>query len=283
MGWLLARGRACLDEHGKPLRLAGVAIDITSQKQAELETAGAKADLERRVSDRTRQLEATNKELEAFCYSVSHDLRAPLRSIRGFMEVLLERQADRIDEQGREFLRRAADSSEHMDRLITELLRLSRAGRCELQQQRVDLTALAAGVAAELVQAEPQRAVSFKIGPRLRARGDARLLRVVLENLLGNAWKFTSRNTEAHIEFGFAPPLAAFFVRDDGAGFDRAYAGKLFGVFQRLHSASEFPGTGVGLATVQRIVNRHGGRVWGESAVNEGATFFFTLPSDEKS
>jgi light-regulated signal transduction histidine kinase (bacteriophytochrome) len=272
-----------LDEHGKPLRLAGVAIDITSQKQAELETAGAKADLERRVSDRTRQLEATNKELEAFCYSVSHDLRAPLRSIRGFMEVLLERQADRIDEQGREFLRRAAESSEHMDRLITELLKLSRAGRCELQQQRVDLTALAAGVAAELVQAEPQRAVNFKIGPRLRARGDARLLRVVLENLLGNAWKFTSRNTEAHIEFGFAPPLAAFFVRDDGAGFDRAYAGKLFGVFQRLHSASEFPGTGVGLATVQRIVNRHGGRVWGESAVNEGATFFFTLPSDEKS
>ncbi len=258
-------------------------MDTIFQKQAEL-VAGANADLERQVSDRTRELEATNKELEAFCYSVSHDLRAPLRSIRGFLQVLLERQADRLDSQGREFLRRAADSSEHMDRLITDLLKLSRAGRWEVQPQPVDLSALASGIAAELVQTDPQRAVSFGIAPRLRARGDARLLRVVLENLLGNAWKFTSRKTEARIEFGFAPaPVGAFYVRDNGAGFDTAYAGKLFGLFQRLHSGSEFPGTGVGLATVQRIIHRHGGRVWGEGAVDQGATFFFVLPADEKS
>ena len=257
---------------------------ITDPKLLELDICGEKAELERRVSERTSQLETANAELEAFCYSVSHDLRAPLRSIRGFLQVLAERQGDRLDKQGQEFLRRAIESSEHMDRLITDLLKLSRAGRSELQRQLVGMSVLAASIAAELVQSDPQRAVSFKIGRHLHAQGDPRLLRIVLENLLGNAWKFTSRKTEAHVEFGFAPaPMGAFFVRDDGAGFDAAFSGKLFGVFQRLHSGSEFPGTGVGLATVQRIIHRHGGRVWAEGAVDQGATFFFTLPADEKS
>ncbi len=238
-------------------------------------------ELERRVERRTAQLEAINKELEAFCYSVSHDLRAPLRSIRGFSEVLLEKHASKLDPRGREFLSRACDSSQQMDRLIENLLKLSRVGRAELQQQTVNLSALAQAVAEELRQAEPQRRVRFMLPQGLAARGDSRLLRIVLDNLLRNAWKFTSHRPDAVIEIGFDPAQAAFFVKDNGAGFDMAYASKLFGVFQRLHSASEFPGTGVGLATVQRIINRHGGKVWAQAAVDQGATFYFTLPHEE--
>jgi light-regulated signal transduction histidine kinase (bacteriophytochrome) len=168
-----------------------------------------------------------------------------------------------------------------MDGLIDDLLRLSRVGRAELAWQPVDLSALAAAVAAELNKAEPKRNVDWVLAPRLQARGDERLLRIVLENLLRNAWKFTSKQSRPRIEFGaVAAPEAAFFVRDNGAGFDMEFAGKLFGVFQRLHSASEFPGTGVGLATVRRIVNRHGGRVWANGAVNQGAVFYFTLPAN---
>jgi PAS domain S-box-containing protein len=280
-GWMLVRGKAHKDSGGRPIRLAGIGIDITELKQAEGEILRLNAELEARVSRRTAQLEAINKELEAFCYSVSHDLRAPLRSIRGFSEVLLERYADRLDARGQEFLQRSCESSKHMDGLIDDLLRLSRVGRAELAWQPVDLSALAAAVAAELNKAEPKRNVDWVLAPRLQARGDERLLRIVLENLLRNAWKFTSKQSRPRIEFGaIAAPEAAFFVRDNGAGFDMEFAGKLFGVFQRLHSASEFPGTGVGLATVRRIVNRHGGRVWANGAVNQGAVFYFTLPAN---
>jgi len=236
-------------------------------------------ELEQRVKERTAQLEALNKELEAFSYSVSHDLRAPLRSIRGFTEVLLERYSANLDDRGREFLRRVCESSQHMDRLIEDLLKLSRVGRAELKWQPIDISNLARSIVADLRKAEPGRQVKVNIASELRAVGDERLVRVALENLLRNAWKFTGKQPAPSIEVGAAANgERAFFVRDNGAGFDMGYATRLFGVFQRLHTASEFPGTGVGLATVQRIVNRHGGRVWADSKVNEGATFYFTLP-----
>ena len=241
--------------------------------------AALNQELERRVQARTAQLEAINRELEAFAYSVSHDLRAPLRSICGFSEVVLERYADRLDSLGQEYLRRASASGHQMERLIDDLLKLSRASQSELRRQVVNLSALVASLAAELRRAEPARAVQFVIATGLQAEGDERLLRVALDNLLRNAWKFTSRAPKALIEFGrVTEPASAFFVRDNGVGFDPAYAGKLFGVFQRLHGASDFPGTGIGLATVRRIIARHAGRTWATSAVNQGASFYFTLP-----
>ncbi|MGA2865990.1 MAG: MASE1 domain-containing protein [Verrucomicrobiota bacterium] len=278
-GWMLGRGRAYYDPAGKPVRLAGAGIDITALKEAEQEIRRLNAELERRVGERTAQLETINKELEAFSYSVSHDLRAPLRSILGFSEALLERYSHQLDPRGQDFLRRARDSCLHMDKLIADLLQLSRVGRSEMQRQPVNLSALALSIAAELRQAEPDRPADFLIAPDLRAEGDERLLRVALDNLLRNAWKFTCHKPRARIQFGaVAEPQPAFFVGDNGAGFDMAYAGKLFGVFQRLHSTSEFPGSGVGLATVQRIINRHGGRTWACGAPGQGATFYFTLP-----
>jgi PAS domain S-box-containing protein len=246
--------------------------------RAESEILRLNSELEVRVKQRTAQLEATNRELEAFSYSVSHDLRAPLRSIRGFGEVLLERYSDNLDERGREFLRRSCESSRHMDNLIEDLLKLSRVGRSQMQVSAVDLSMLAETIAADLQKAEPERHVKFIAAPGMHARGDERLLRVALNNLLGNAWKFTSKNPAARVEFGETttePP--AYYIRDNGAGFDMNYAAKLFGVFQRLHNTSEFPGTGVGLATVQRIINRHGGTAWAEGTINKGATFYFTL------
>jgi len=279
LGWMMGRGRAYYDATGQPIRLAGVGIDITARKLAELEISRLNAELEQRVRERTAQLEATNQELEAFAYSVSHDLRAPLRSMRGFSELLLESHASQLDEEGQDLLRRACESSNRMSRLIDDLLKLSRVGRSDLHWRTVDLTALAEAVIAELRKAEPAHAVEVVIGRNLRAQGDERLLGVVLENLLGNAWKFTNRQAEARIEFGSSQePERVFFVRDNGVGFDPAHAGKLFGVFQRLHSTEEFPGTGIGLATVQRIIKRHGGRVWATGAVNQGATFYFSLP-----
>jgi PAS domain S-box-containing protein len=269
------------DESGKVRGSLGVFVDITAQKEAQREILRLNAELERRVRERTAQLEAVNRELEAFCYSVSHDLRAPLRSIRGFSEVLLQRYAEKLDAKGQEFLRRACDSSQHMDRLIEDLLQLSRLGRAALQPRGVDLSGLAADLAAELRQAQPERQVEVIIAPGLRVKGDERLLRIALQNLLSNAWKFTTRQSRPCVEVGVQPsPPRTFFVRDNGAGFDMNYAGKLFGVFQRLHSSSEFPGTGIGLATVQRIINRHGGRIWAEGKLNQGATFYFRLPSE---
>lgn len=279
LGWMLGRGRAYYDAAGKPLRLAGVVIDITARKLAEQEIIRLNAELERRVRERTAQLEETNRELEAFAYSVSHDLRAPLRAVRGFSEVLLECYSGQLDAEGQELLRRACDASQRMNGLIDDLLMLSRIGRSEMRWQWVDLSALAESIVAELRKAEPARAVELAIAPDLRAGGDERLLGIVLDNLLRNAWKFTSKRPDARIELGFtAQPEPAFFVRDNGAGFNMAHASKLFGVFQRLHTVGEFPGTGVGLATVQRIINRHRGRVWGTGVVNQGATFYFTLP-----
>jgi light-regulated signal transduction histidine kinase (bacteriophytochrome) len=229
------------------------------------------------VQERTAQLESINKELEAFAYSVSHDLRAPLRSIRGFSEVLLERYAKDLDSAGQEFLNRICASSAQMDCLIDDLLKLSRVSRSDLRRQTVDLSAIVSASWEELSRAEPDRKVEMRIDPGLRAVGDERLLRIVIDNLLRNARKFTGKKADPQVHFG-QNSQGEFFVRDNGAGFDMKYASKLFGVFQRLHSPTEFRGTGVGLATVQRIINKHGGRVWAEAATDQGATFYFTLP-----
>ena len=223
--------------------------------------------------------ETANRELEAFSYSVAHDLRAPLRGIDGFSQALLEDYHDKLDDEGRKHLRFVRESAQHMAELIDDLLKLSRVTRREFRQESSDLSSLARGVLAQLQRAEPDRKVETIIADGLVVQGDSRLLKVALENLLGNAWKFTSKLPHARIELGSTAGNghAAYFVRDNGAGFDQAYAGKLFGVFQRLHAASEFEGTGIGLATVQRVVSRHGGRIWAEGAVGKGATFYFTL------
>jgi light-regulated signal transduction histidine kinase (bacteriophytochrome) len=231
----------------------------------------------KRVSN---QLALANKELEAFSYSVSHDLRAPLRSIDGFSQALLEDYADKVDAEGKDHLQRIRGAAQRMADLIEALLTLSRVTRSEIHRTTLDLSGLARAIAAELQQREPGRQAEWGIQDDLAGDGDARLLRAVLENLLGNAWKFTATRAPARIEFGVWPGSngrPTYFVRDNGAGFDMAYKDKLFGAFQRLHTQAEYRGTGIGLATVQRIIHRHGGRIWAEGAPEQGATFYFTL------
>jgi signal transduction histidine kinase len=266
------------DEIGALIQTFNDMLEQIQQRNGELEQAHGL--LEKRVAERTRELTAANKELEAFSYSVSHDLRAPLRSIDGFSRALLEEYPGKLlDEQGSHFLNRVRVNTQRMSELIDDLLNLSRINRAELVKRKVDVSAIAQKVAGDLRSRDESRHVDLRIGPGLEADADAHLLRIVFENLLGNAWKFTARTQEPWIEVGrlLNGADAPFFVRDNGAGFDMQYAGKLFGVFQRLHSDKEFEGTGVGLATVQRIVARHGGRIWAEGAVGRGAVFYFTL------
>lgn len=255
------------------------AIALPSLRKALGEISRLNAELEKRVAERTALLEATNKELEAFSYSVSHDLRAPLRGIDGFSQALLEDYADKLDATGRDYLERLRAGSRRMAQLIDDMLGLSRITRSELHRETVDLSAMVREIADELRKSRPERCVEFVIAPGIVADGDPKLLRLLLGNLLGNAWKFTGKHAAARIEFGSREQEGetVFFVRDNGAGFDPAYAGKLFGAFQRLHSAAEFEGTGIGLATVQRIVHRHGGYISAEGEVEKGAAFFFTL------
>jgi len=236
-------------------------------------------ELEQRVEERTAQLAAANKELEAFSYSVSHDLRTPLRGIDGFSLALLEDYAERLDDQGKEHLQRIRAATQRMGMLIDDLLNLSRMTRAEIRKESFDISTIAHSVVESLQEAHAKRRIEFWIEDGLEANADPRLLRVVLENLLGNACKFTSKRTSARVEFGkmHRNGSTAYFVRDNGAGFDPAYADRLFGAFQRLHGATEFPGTGVGLATVQRIIHRHGGQIWAEGEVEKGAAFYFTL------
>jgi light-regulated signal transduction histidine kinase (bacteriophytochrome) len=253
--------------------------------QAVEELLTLNAELERRVADRTAQLNAANKELEAFSYSVSHDLTAPLRRIEGFNELLREELGEQpLSGVARSYLDRTQAATVQMSQLIQDLLSLSQVIRHELVPDTVNLTDLANAVAADLRKSAPERQVELSIAPGLVALGDARLLRVVLDNLLGNAWKYTSKRAVARIELATTERdgQIVHFVRDDGAGFDMAFAGKLFVAFQRLHGPSEFEGTGIGLATVQRIIQRHGGRIWGEGKPEEGATFYFTLPAPAK-
>jgi PAS domain S-box-containing protein len=259
---------AVRDAHGNLFGFAKVTRDLTERKRTD--------ELLRR---HTAQLEAANAELDAFAYSVSHDLRAPLRSIDGFSQALLEDYAGRLDAAGQDYLQRVRAATQRMATLIDDLLNLSRVTRSEMTIAPVDLSQLARELATELASGDPERHVEIVIAPDVAVRADRGLLRVVLHNLMGNAWKFTGKRNDARIEIGVvaADGERAYYVRDNGAGFDMAYATKLFGAFQRLHRTTEFPGTGVGLATVQRIIHRHGGRVWAESAVGRGATFYFTL------
>jgi signal transduction histidine kinase len=228
-------------------------------------------------------LEQANKELEAFSYSVSHDLRAPLRAIDGFSKILLEDYGERLDGRAHQYLQRVRAGTQRMAALIDDLLNLSRISRAQLRQEPIDMTQLARNIVAELRRRDPSRNVAVEIADELSAHGDARLASIVLENLLGNAWKFTAKRPDAEIAFGGEKKgnETVFVLRDNGAGFDMAYAGKLFAPFQRLHSASEFEGTGIGLATVHRIVSRHGGHIWAEAAIDQGATFFFTFGTSE--
>lgn len=231
------------------------------------------------LESRTAELEFMKKEIESFSYSVSHDLRAPLRSIDGFSQALLEDYADKLNEQGKDYLQRLRAAAQHMGKLIDDMLRLSRVTRDKMEIETVDLSALAQMIAAELQGTQPERQAEFVVAPGITVQGDARLLRIALENLLGNAWKFTGKRPRARIELGVTlqEGKPVYFVRDDGAGFNMAYADKLFVVFQRLHTEAEFPGIGIGLAIVNRIIHRHGGRIWAEGAVEKGATFYFTM------
>lgn len=271
------------DEYGKPSAILEINNDITEQKRTEAEVKKLNEDLERR----NVELNAANKELEAFCYSVSHDLRSPLRSINGFSLALQEDYADVLDQVGKDYLRRVCAATERMGQLIDDLLSLSRITRSQMAFASVDLSAIAQSICSELQATQPERQVEFHITPGIQVEGDAKLLRVALENLLGNAWKYTSKHNSACIEFGVLEqgetssipnsPHPIYYVRDDGAGFEMNYAAKLFAPFQRLHSTTEFEGNGIGLATVQRIIHRHGGQIWASGEVEKGASFYFTL------
>lgn len=253
--------------------------DITARKLGEMRVRELNVELERRVSERTTQLELANKELESFAYSVSHDLRAPLRAIDGFSQALEEDYASALDASAMNHLGRVRAAAKRMGDLIDALLKLARVARQPIMPLPVDLSAIAESIAADLQSIEPGRNVRFIIAPGARATGEPLLLRAVLENLIGNAWKFTRKTPDAVIEFGCRGH--EYYLKDNGAGFDMTYANKLFGAFQRLHTADEYEGTGIGLATVARILHRHGGEIRAEGAVGAGATFWFTLPPVE--
>jgi hypothetical protein len=254
-------------------------IDIEARKKAEEDLNRLNLELEERIRQRTIQLEYANKELTSFSYSVSHDLRAPLRSINGYAEILEEKFAASLSAGGKAYLGRLRHAGSHMELLIDDFLKLSQVARCEMRLQPVDLSLMAESIMEGLRQRDPSRNIDFAVKKEIKANADPSLIKIALENLLENAWKYTSRHAHARIEFGceLREGAAEYHVKDDGAGFDMALAGKLFGPFQRLHSAEEFEGTGIGLAIVQAVVSRHRGRIRAESGIEKGTTFFFTL------
>ncbi|MEW9900636.1 ATP-binding protein [Chitinivorax sp. PXF-14] len=278
--WVEATQRVRYGKHGEYVGTAGTLDDITERKRSEEELEAYRLRLEELVAERTAALQAANGELEAFSYSVSHDLRAPLRAIDGFSRLVREDYGDRLDDNGRDLLQRIVQATGRMGLLIEGMLVLSRVSRGELRRQHLSLSEMARCALQDLQQGDPERQVEIVLQPDLTADGDPALIRAVLDNLLGNAWKFSSKCGQARIEVGETSSRgkSAFYVRDNGAGFDMNYASKLFGAFQRLHLAREFEGTGIGLATVYRIIQRHGGEIWAEAAPGQGATFYFTLP-----
>lgn len=282
--WLAMLGSASPlhDAEGHVRGSVSAFMDITDRKEAEEGLRKLTEELEQRVAERTAQLESANKEMEAFSYSVSHDLRAPLRIIDGFSLALMEDYESKLDEQGNQYLNFVRNAAQRMAQLIDDILRLSRIGRAEMHFEDVDLSDLAASVIGEFRQQQPERRVDVTIEPGMITCGDANLLRIVLENLLGNAWKYTSKRADARIEFDLTQQDGerVYYIKDNGAGFAMAYVDKLFNAFQRLHTETEFPGTGIGLTIVRRVITRHGGKVWAEGEVDKGATFYFTLPTE---
>ena len=270
---------------GQVERLLSISRDISAQNQAEEKIRQLNAELEERVRERTTQLETANHELEAFSYSVSHDLRAPLRGVDGYVRMLQEDYGDRLDAEGNRLIGVVSSEAKRMGRLIDDLLAFSRMGRQQMQRTPVEMTALARAVFENLTNQIPETTPRFELQPLPTAQGDAAMLRQVFANLLGNAVKFSRHQAAPVIEVGGASRDGenTYYVKDNGAGFDEQYRGKLFGVFQRLHSEEEFEGTGVGLALVQRVIHRHGGKVWAESKPGLGATFYFTLPTPKES
>ncbi|WP_293596616.1 MULTISPECIES: ATP-binding protein [unclassified Polaromonas] len=278
--WLQTVKRPIVAADGTADGVLGVAADITERKRAQEEILRLNADLEERVRQRTAQLEAANKELEAFSYSVSHDLRSPLNTIDGFSQLLEQAAGDKIGDKGQHYLSRIRAGTQQMSELIDGLLSLAKLSRDQLRSEAVDLSAVSRKAAQACREGEPERQARIQIQDGLLAHGDPLLLSVVIQNLLGNAWKFTARRAVARINIGGeldASGETVYFVKDNGAGFDMHHAGKLFGAFERLHSHSDFLGTGLGLTIVKRVIDRHGGRVWADSVENEGATFYFTL------
>jgi light-regulated signal transduction histidine kinase (bacteriophytochrome) len=264
---------------------AQLQVEISERKQAQDEIHRLNAELEQRVVERTAQLEAANNELEAFSYSVSHDLRAPLRHVMGFVELLQKDAGPSLSETSLRHLTTISEAAKQMGNLIDDLLDFSRVGRAEMQKKEVNLDELVRDILGDFQAKIKERKIVWEIHPLPAVQADRALLRMVLVNLISNAVKFTGARTEAKIEIGCAPTEndeTVIFIRDNGAGFDPRYANKLFGVFQRLHSHDEFEGTGIGLANVQRIINRHGGRVWAEGVVDTGATFYFSIPKQNK-
>lgn len=280
---ILDRGFVMRDSSGKPVRMIGAMQDISLRKKAERDLRALNEALEERIQERTRQLEVVNKELESFAYSVSHDLRAPLRALSGFSQALAEDYTDTLDGTAKDYLNRIKAASQRMGQLIDDLLKLSRVTRTELQLKKISLSELVTKVCTAIKQSEPQYRVVFNIEPDVSAYGDPKLLEIALDNLLNNAWKFTHKAEKPCIEFGKKELQGetVYFVSDNGAGFNMDYVSKLFKPFERLHSATEFEGTGIGLSIVSRIILRHGGRVWAESEEGKGATFYFTLPENK--
>ena len=273
------KGEPVFDNEGKLIGVVEIAQDITEQKKAEEKLEEYRNNLEKIVAERTRALEQANKELESFSYSVSHDLRTPLRGIDGFSKILLDTYSDKIDATGQDYLSRVRKATQHMGRLIDDILLLSRITRKEIGKKQINMNPVIESILDELRQSEPDRTITCTIHPELTAIADKNLLEIAIQNLLDNAWKFTKNKREAIIEFGETTVKGknTFFIRDNGIGFDMQYADKLFEPFMRLHTDKKYPGTGIGLATVKRIIKKHGGEIWPEAKLGKGATFYFTL------